>query len=227
MVTESVVPVTAPVTAPVTGLVLAAGQGRRMGVPKALLETDGETWAARAARLLLEGGCRGVLVVTGAAHEEVADHLPDDGRVRHVHAPRWDEGMGESLRTGLDCLLRATRGEPGGEALDPPGDAALVTLVDLPDLDAPVVARVLEEWVAGGEGDQALVRATYDGRPGHPVLLGAAHWERLLTVVHGDVGAQRYLDLDGDDGPARRLHEVDCTDLATGRDVDTPAEMDP
>jgi nicotine blue oxidoreductase len=198
-----------------TGLVLAAGRGRRMGVPKALLETDGETWAARAARLLLEGGCRDVLVVTGAAHEEVEDHLPTDDRIRHVHAPRWEEGMGESLRTGLDCLVRARQGE-----------AAVVLLVDLPDLDERVVARVLEQWAAGGERDQALLRATYDGRPGHPVLLGAAHWRRLLTVVRGDVGAQRYFDLDDDHPPPRRLHEVDCTDLATGRDVDTPAEMD-
>ena len=198
-----------------------------MGVPKALLETDGETWAARSARLLLEGGCTGVLVVTGAAHEEVEEHLPEDPRLAHVHAPRWEEGMGESLRTGLDVLVRAAKGEARSPAFDPPGDAAVVTLVDLPDLDARVVERVLERWVADGEGDEALVRATYDGRPGHPVLLGAAHWRKLLTTVRGDVGAQRYLELEGDDVPPRRLHEVDCSDLASGRDVDSPAEMDP
>jgi CTP:molybdopterin cytidylyltransferase MocA len=217
----------APLTAaPATGLVLAAGQGRRMGVPKALLETDGETWAARSARLLLEGGCSGVLVVTGAAHEEVEARLPDDDRVAHVHSPRWEEGMGESLRTGLDCLLRAAKGEPRSAATDPPGDAAVVMLVDLPDLDERVVARVLERWAADGEGTEALLRATYDGRPGHPVLLGSAHWRKLLTVVRGDVGAQRYFDLEGDDPPPRRLHEVDCSDLASGRDVDSPAELD-
>ena len=187
-----------------------------MGVPKALLTTDGETWAARAARILLEGGCARVLVVTGAAHDEVEDRLPDDERLRFVHAPRWEEGMGESLRTGLDTLLHE----------DPRAAAAVVTLVDLPDLDPRVVERVLGTWTADGEGEGALVRATYDGRPGHPVLLGSAHWRRLLTVVRGDVGAQRYFDLEGDDPPPRRLREVDCTDLATGRDIDTPAEMD-
>ena len=201
--------------ATVTGLVLAAGQGRRMGVPKALLHTDGETWANRAVRLLLDGGCTRVLVVTGAAHEEVEDALPDDDRVDFVHAPRWEEGMGESLRTGLDVLVH------GSEA-----SAALVTLVDLPDLGVPVVERVLERWAADGEGDDALLRATYDGQPGHPVLLGRAHWRRLREVVRGDVGAQRYFDLPDDQGPPRNLVEVDCTDLASGRDVDTPAEMD-
>lgn len=198
-----------------------------MGVPKALLHTDaGETWSSRAVRVLLDGGCRTVLVVTGAAHEEVQDNLPADDRVCHVHAPRWDEGMGESLRTGLDYLVHAARGRAIDPALEPPGQAALVTLVDLPDVDERAVARVLEHWTVGGERDEALLRATYDDRPGHPVLLGAAHWRRLLTVLRGDVGAQRYFDLDDDHPPARRLHEVDCTDLATGRDVDTPAELD-
>ena len=197
-----------------------------MGLPKALLETDGETWAARSARLLLEGGCTGVLVVTGAANEEVEARLPDDERVAHVHCPRWEEGMGESLRTGLDTLVHAARGEPRSPAIDPPGDAAVVMLVDLPDLDERVVTRVLERWVADGEGPGALLRATYDGRPGHPVLLGSAHWRKLLTVVRGDTGAQRYLELEGDDPPPRRLVEVDCSDLASGRDVDSPAQLD-
>ena len=187
-----------------------------MGVPKALLTTDGEAWAVRAARVLVKGGCTDVLVVTGAAHVEVAATLPDAARLSHVHAPRWEEGMGESLRTGLDTLLRA----------EPRADAALVALVDLPDLDARVVQRVLDRWEADGEGDTALLRATYDGRPGHPVLLGAAHWRRLKEVVRGDVGAQRYFDLQDDQGPPRNLVEVDCSDLATGRDVDTPGEMD-
>ncbi len=197
-----------------------------MGVPKALLTTDGEAWVVRSCRVLLEGGCSGVLVVTGAAHEEVVERLPDHPRLCDVHAPRWEEGMGESLRTGLDTLVRAAKGEPRGPCIDPPGDAVLVTLVDLPDLDARVVERVLERWEAGGERDQALLRATYDGRPGHPVLIGAAHWRRLKEVVRGDVGAQRYFDLPDDQGPPRNVVEVDCTDLATGRDVDTPAEMD-
>lgn len=187
-----------------------------MGVPKALLTTDGEAWVVRSVRVLLEGGCADVLVVTGAAHEEVADMLPDDARLSEVHAPRWEEGMGESLRTGLDCLLRAEQ----------QADAAVVALVDLPDLDARVVERVLERWAADGSSAEALLRATYDGRPGHPVLLGAAHWRRLKEVVRGDVGAQRYFDLPDDQGPPRTVVEVDCTDLATGRDIDTPAEMD-
>lgn len=206
-------------TAPVTGLLLAAGRGRRMGVPKALLETDGEPWVARGVRLLLEGGCDRVVVVTGAAQDEVVGRIPTDRRVTSVHAPRWEEGMGESLRAGLDTLVHDT--EAGAEA-----QAALVSLVDLVDLDAAVVRRVLETWAAQPDPAAALLRATYDDRPGHPVLLGRAHWSPLLDVVRGDVGAQRYLDLEPEalSGPPRRLVEVDCSDLATGRDADRPED---
>ena len=48
----------------------------------------------------------------------------------------------------------------------------MVTLVDLPDVTAPVVRRLLERPVT----EDVLARATYDGKPGHPVVLGRAHW---------------------------------------------------
>ncbi|HET6529482.1 MAG TPA: NTP transferase domain-containing protein, partial [Actinoplanes sp.] len=51
----------------VAGLLLAAGAGRRMGTPKALLrDPDGTAWVTRSARVLVAGGCRPVLVVVGA-----------------------------------------------------------------------------------------------------------------------------------------------------------------
>ena len=76
--------------------------------------------------------------------------------------------MGASLRTGLAAV---------GRERD-----VLVSLVDLPDVGADVVARVL-----AARAD--LARAAYDGSPGHPVLLGAAHLEPLLATLHGDAGS--------------------------------------
>ncbi len=55
----------------VAGLLLAAGAGRRMGRPKALVELGGVTLVERGVRLLTAGGCRPVVVVTGAAADEV------------------------------------------------------------------------------------------------------------------------------------------------------------
>ena len=64
----------------------------------------------------------------------------------------------------------------------------------------------------------AAVRATYNGEPGHPVLLERRLFERLRDVT-GDHGARNLLI-------SMRTREVPCDDLGGGQDVDTPAQLD-
>jgi CTP:molybdopterin cytidylyltransferase MocA len=173
----------------VHGLLLAAGAGRRYGGPKALV--DG--WLVGALAVLADGGCSGLTVVLGADAAR-ARVLVSEG-VAVVVAEDWAEGMGASLRAGLHSL--------------PDADAALVHLVDLPDVDADVVRRVL----ATGADRGILARATYAGRPGHPVLIGREHWAGVVDAATGDTGARDYL-------ATRDVALVECGDLATGRDVD-------
>ncbi len=186
-----------------TGLLLAAGAGRRYGGPKALVVEDGEPWVVRAAHALLDGGCGDVLVVTGADAEQVEELLAShtDGRVATTRCGTWEQGMGESLRAGLTALSTRGRTVPL---------RVVVHLVDLPDVGAAVGARLL---AASSGGTADLARAAYDGRPGHPGLLGRDHWEGALGGARGDAGARAYL---------RRAtpYLVECGDLATGRDVD-------
>lgn len=189
----------------VTGLLLAAGAGSRMGMPKALVRDDaGRPWLTRAVDVLLEGGCDEVTVVLGASADEaegvLADGLADLSRVHAVRALAWQAGMGASLRTGLRGLA-GTRHE-----------AALVHLVDLPDVTASVVARVLAQADTGPSG---LARASYDGTPGHPVLLGREHWAPVTDAASGDRGARLYLSVNDP-------QLVECGDLASGVDVDEP-----
>lgn len=194
----------------VTGLLLAAGAGRRYGRPKGLVVDEGGPWVHRAALALLDGGCADVLVVTGAASEEVESLVAKlgDERVSTTRCGTWERGMGESLRAGLTSLVTRGRTMPL---------QALVHLVDLPDVGPDVVARVLAAAPTGaaGHGRDALARAAYDQVPGHPVLLGQDHWQAVLNVARGDAGARGYLRT------ARPLL-VECGDLATGRDVDVP-----
>jgi CTP:molybdopterin cytidylyltransferase MocA len=195
------------------GLLLAAGAGRRMGTPKALLrEADGVPFVTRAVAVLVDGGCDSVLVVTGARADEAAALVtgtgpgaePDEAPpVSVVVAEDWDEGMGASLRAGLAAAS-------AGDA-----SCAMVTLVDLPDVGADVVRRLLQ---SGRSGPQTLVRAAYDGVPGHPVLLGRDHWAGVLGSARGDKGARDYLKV-------HRPALVECGDLASGRDVDRPDQL--
>jgi CTP:molybdopterin cytidylyltransferase MocA len=178
----------------VVGLLLAAGSGERFGGPKALArDDDGTSWLLRSVQALRP--CAEIVVVLGAEAEKAAALLPMS--VSRIRADDWAEGMGASLRAGLAALASTTY------------DAALVSLVDLPDVDAAVVARL----VASATGPDDLARAAYDGVPGHPVLIGRHHWEGVVATATGDRGARDHL-------ATHDVALVECGDLATGADVD-------
>ena len=174
-----------------TGLLLAAGGGRRMGRPKALV--DG--WLVRSVEAL--AACDDVVVVLGAAADEARALLVAHD-VTVVVNPEWESGMGSSLYAGLAHVAH-------GEAT-----RWLLSLVDLPDVGADVVERLL----AQADEPSVLARAVFDGRPGHPVLLGRDHWAGVLDSASGDEGARAYL-------AAHDVVGVECADLATGADVDS------
>ena len=158
-------------------------------MPKVLVQQG--NWLRMAVDALAGGGCDDVVVVLGAA---VVDVPPP---ARAVVAQDWAAGMSASLRTGLDAA---------GEA-----ELVVVHLVDTPDVGADVVTRVL---TAALDSESGLARATYGGRPGHPVVIARAHWAALSATLQGDEGARRFLT--GTPGVAL----VECGDLATGTDVD-------
>ncbi len=190
---------------------LAAGGGSRYGMPKALVERGGRLLVEHAVGTVRAGGCDPVVVVLGAAAEEVLARAQLDG-ARPVTNPDWSSGMGSSLRAGLSSLAGAPatsagHGEPGvSEAVT----AALVLLVDTPGVTAAAVARI-----AALASPDALVAATYSGRRGHPVLLGRAHWAGAAALATGDVGARPYL-------ARHQVVEVPCDDIADDTDLDVP-----
>lgn len=148
-------------------------------------------WLVSAVSALCGGGCEDVVVVLGAAIVDVP------APARAVIAADWSEGLSASLRAGLSVV---------------DADYAVLHTVDTPDVGADVVERVL---TAAQSSSSGLARAVYDGAPGHPVVVAHRHWAELLHGLHGDEGARAFLS-------ARRdVVEVDCADLATGRDIDT------
>ena len=182
----------------IAGLVLAAGGGRRYGMPKALVEYDGDLLVERAVRTAAEV-CDPVVLVLGARADEV-QHRADLGEAAVVVNAEWETGMASSLRAGLTAL---------GERADPI-DAAVVVLVDMPGMTRAALARLAE-----GAGPRSLAVARYDGVRGHPVLLGRDHWAGVVETATGDEGARRYL-------AAHDVVEVDCTGLADPTDLDVP-----
>ncbi|MEW2568133.1 nucleotidyltransferase family protein [Streptomyces sp. NPDC047070] len=188
----------------VAGLLLAAGGGRRLGGrPKALLEHRGRLLVEYAAQVLREAGCTRVHVVLGARADAVRERADLSGCVL-VDNPEWEEGMGSSLRAGLESL-RGT-GAP----------AALVSLVDQPGIGPEATARLL----AAHRSQATLAAASYEGRRGHPVLLGADHWAGIAATATGDQGARAYLKAHAD-----AIALVECADVARPYDIDTAADL--
>ena len=187
------------------GLVLAAGEGRRFGGPKAPYVLDGERLVDRAVRILRAAGCDPVLVVLGAWVGDVP------GAVVVVNDD-WPTGMGSSLRRGLDHLASDSLGAHGGDPT-PAVDRVLVTLVDLPGLTVEAVTQIAA--TPSDDPREVLASATYDGVRGHPVLLGRAHWPGVAASAVGDRGARTYL-------AERPVTLVEVGDVATGDDLDAP-----
>lgn len=187
----------------VAGVLLAAGAGSRLGMPKALIELDGQSLPERGVRTLSAGGCRPVLVVLGAAAGQVLARC-EIGDAIVVMNEDWSEGMGSSVRAGL------------AEADRSGASAALVMPVDQPFVTPELVQRLVGTW---REGALAVV-ASYSGDPGTPVLLDRSLWPRAASAAVRDTGARAFLR-----SSPELVTLVSCDDVGDAFDIDTPDDL--
>lgn len=180
----------------IAGLLLAAGEGSRLGRPKALVELDGERLVDRGVRLLRSAGCGPVLVVTGAVSVEVIGAVV-------VPNPHWREGMGSSLRAGLAALPRDSQG-------------VVIALVDQPRVTPAAVRRLIDAHAAGAR----IAVATYGGSQRNPVLIDREHFDAVAETAVGDIGARGFLR-----AHPELVTPVPCDDVAAADDIDTPADL--
>jgi nicotine blue oxidoreductase len=172
------------------GLILAAGEGKRFGGPKAPYVHNGERLVDRAVKVLVDAGCSPIFVVLGAWVGEVPGATVLENK-------DWPTGMGSSLQVGLTRL--------NSEA---DIDEVVVSLVDLPGLTSDAVTRIVET-----PGD--IVVAAYDAKRGHPVKFASSTWPELIKSATGDQGARSYIA----EHP-EQIVLVEVGDVATGEDMD-------
>jgi molybdenum cofactor cytidylyltransferase len=191
-------PLAAETEPEIGGIVLAAGEGKRFGGCKQVAKLDGRPLLEHAVRAMLAvPAISPVVVVLGAHADEIQAEVNFDG-ADVVVCERWADGQSASLQAGVAAL---------GDV-----EAAVITLGDQPFISSDVIAGVLDH-----RGRHLAVRSTYDGEPGHPVLLE----RRLLDHV---------IELDGDTG-ARPLLEGDHVfpwevgRLSDPTDIDTPERL--
>lgn len=177
------------------GLILAAGESRRMGYPKALLRYKDETFLDTLIGLFAER-CSLVIVVLGARAEEIWARTSRPATF--VVNPDYLRGM----TTSLQCGLRAMPAQ---------GQNVLFTLVDHPS----VAPATLDALFAGS----APVRVPrYKGRRGHPILFSRDLIPEFLAlpesgaardIVRSHAAETEYLDLD-DPGIMADIDDLDA-----------------
>jgi molybdenum cofactor cytidylyltransferase len=186
----------------ISGILLAAGESRRMGSPKALLYYEGKTFIARICAAFLSAGVDELIVVLGARAEELRQALPAHPALRTVVNPRYFQGQLSSLMTGIG-------------ALSPDSEAAVVNLVDHPLVTAETIKALIASFRAA---PLPILIASYQGRRGHPVLFSSQVYGEILAAPL-DQGAKVVVRKD-----PNRVREIQIDDPGILADIDTPED---
>jgi CTP:molybdopterin cytidylyltransferase MocA len=157
--------------AEIAALILAAGESRRMGRPKALLDWGGRTLLQHQIDVLTKAGCDPVLGVLGAQAHQIRARTPCDPPCRLVENASFRSGRASSVRVGARLLPDDTR-------------AVVVASVDSP-VAASTVAALIESW---REAPTSIVVPRFEGRNGHPTLFDGALLAELRTVQESSLG---------------------------------------
>ena len=181
----------------VVALLLAAGQSRRMGAFKPLLPFGKTTVIESCLKCLTDGGAESVVVVVGYRADDVRKQLADYPVTFAINPDPTSE-MAASIAVGVRHIPDSTR-------------AVLISLVDYPAIPPRVIGSLLSEWSKG----YRLVKPTWQGRGGHPVLVDLTFRAELLGLEPA-IGLKGMFERYGND--VRRI-EVDSPYIA--QDLDT------
>lgn len=186
----------------IVAVVLAAGESRRMGRPKALLPVEGTTFIERIVATLARTKVDAILVVLGHDAAEMAGriaHLP----VEIVVNPDYRLGQLSSLQAAIRAL--------GGRDVE----GILVHLVDHPFIDRALVDHMIDEFHRSGK---LIVVPLCGDRRGHPVMFSQQLFGEFLAAPV-EQGAK----------PVVHAHRQDSLEIRTDEsgvliDIDTPQE---
>ena len=167
-------------------VILAAGESRRMGSPKALLPHQGRPFLRHLLDITRHPKIGLTRVVLGANAEEILSRLELDPAIVVINE-NWTEGQLSSIHAALRSL-------PAGAT-----DGMVLCLVDHPLISANLISELIEQFYATGK---PIVVPRYQGRRGHPVIFSRTLYAELLAAPL-DIGARAVVR-----AHASEVHEV-------------------
>lgn len=189
----------------VYGLILAAGQSRRMGKDNKLLATLGDKSLIKHTTEALEASCvEDIYVVTGHEREKIENEM--NGHTLHfLHNPLFASGLSSTLKAGI-------------AGLPDDADGVLVCLGDMPLTGSDVLDAIIEAFTDAPT--EMICIPTFDGKSGNPVLLPRFCFSDIMKL-EGDVGARALIAL-----YAESVFKVPVSSNSILTDIDTPDDLE-
>lgn len=185
---------------PVVAILLAAGNSSRMGQPKQQLLIDGEPLLRRMVLELVQSKVDSTVVVLGS-DAEIHKKLIEDLPVEVIIHNQWSNGMGSSLKKGLNHCKEMYKNL----------DAVLIAVCDQPRLTAEHINNLLQTY---HHTSKPVVASSYSGTMGVPALLNKKNFESIGHLNDGQ-GAKKLI--------LENSQETTAVDFAEGAiDLDTP-----
>jgi molybdenum cofactor cytidylyltransferase len=179
-------------------VILAAGESKRMGLPKMLLTFSGRTMIEKVITNVSESKIDKKIVVLGAYREalvELISKLP----VKYCYNDNYKKGMLSSVQCGFRNLSSVCR-------------AVLVFQGDQPLITSNAINEVIEAYLSSGKG---IVIPVYKGRRGHPLLIDIKYRDEI-EKLNPDKGLRSLACMFSDD-----VLEVDTNESGILTDFDT------
>lgn len=153
--------------------IIAAGESRRMGSPKALVPFKGISFVQHLVNATRHSRVGTTRVVLGAAAEEIRPHLGIEPEMIVVN-PDWEKGQLSSIQAAIRSLPENTEG-------------MILSPVDHPLISANLIAQLIHQFDASGK---LIVLPSFRGQRGHPVIFRAGLYAELLAASP-EIGARQ------------------------------------
>ncbi len=185
----------------ITGIILSAGESKRMGTPKQLLPWGKTIILQQVIENAQASRLDRILLVLGSRADEIAAKITVSAKTNIVVNQDYKEGMSSSVK----CGIKNTPAE---------AEAFMLLLGDQPFISAQIIDKVLDTYRNSNDG---IVIPVYDGKHGHPVIFDAKYKQELLAI--GDRGAKAVTEKH-----SAEIVEVpvDAPEVLT--DIDTPLD---
>ena len=159
-------------------LILAAGNSSRLGSPKQLIEFEGQTLIERITEIALTIS-EEVLIVLGGNADQILPKLAKfESTISTVFNPDWEEGMGTSIRIGVEKLAKNS-------------DSIIVLLSDQPFISKVLLQNMVQIYA---KMQNPIISCVYNNTLGVPILFNKSIFSELLKLS-GDKGAKSFLHL--------------------------------